>query len=96
MDDEREIATWLAELAEDEAPIPAGLRATILDGLPAATAPHRRPWWQSGLLWGTPAAAALCGLWLGVARPALVLDAVPGAAASWEAQDALDEWEGWL
>ncbi|PWJ21237.1 hypothetical protein [Jannaschia seohaensis] len=95
MADDREIDRWLAEMAEDEAPLSPGLRAAILDGLPA---PQRWVWWRPALVWTGPMAAALCGIWLGLAQPALVLQAVPGLGepVAVGGADPLDEWEGWL
>ena len=109
--DPRELDTLLAEMSDDTAPLPGRLRQAILaDAAEVASAagPHRAvPWWRSMGLWGgvlgTPL-AALCGVWLGIAQPALVLQAVPGMSLSDSAasEDPLlddvygSSWEDWL
>jgi hypothetical protein len=94
--DAREIEALLAEMAEDEEPLRPGLRDAILASaaMPARTPAPRRAW---RLVWGAPAAAALCGLWLGAAQPALVLGGTGlGPAPEVALLDAaLGGWEDW-
>ncbi len=105
MAEDREIEAMLRGMAADEAPLPPGLRAAIVadagEVAAARTGPRRWRWLAGwGPVVGAPA-AALCGLWLGIAQPTLVLEAIPGIDAT-EAGDALlsdiygSDWEAWI
>lgn len=111
MVDPDQIEALLADMENDTAPLSDTLRSAILADAaavaetkaPAATV----PWWRRTSLWGGALGvplAALCGLWLGIAQPSLVLQAVPGldVAVDETTDDTLfddlygSSWEDWL
>ncbi|MEL6585295.1 MAG: dihydroorotate dehydrogenase [Pseudomonadota bacterium] len=109
MMDDRDIDRLLAEMAQDEAPVPTALRTAIVEDAVSVAAPVG-PATQGGLLrwlsgWGGAMGvpvAAMAGLWIGIAQPSAVLLAVPGltegAAVPTEADLVLaevfgDNWE---
>lgn len=107
MIDQRDIEIWLSEMGDDTVPLGDGFRASLIAAAPAPKASIA--WWRrigisgwSGAL-GVPL-AALCGVWLGIAQPALVLQAVPGMEVSTSdtVSDGLyddiygSNWEEWL
>ncbi|WP_371157570.1 hypothetical protein [Jannaschia sp. 2305UL9-9] len=107
MVDEHKIETWLAEMADDTVPLGDDLRARLIADAPVPPAPQA--WWRTlGVgLWGGALGvplAAVCGVWLGIAQPALVLQSVPGLSQATEevASDGLlddvygTSWEEWL
>ncbi|UWQ19259.1 hypothetical protein [Jannaschia sp. M317] len=108
MVNETEIEALLRNMGDDTVPLGAALRSAVIEDA-IAMAPRPVPWWRSISLWGGALGApvaALCGLWLGIAQPALVLQAVPGmdlsaTEALTDGEALLDDiyggsWEDWL
>jgi len=79
-----EIEAALADLSRDETPLDPAFRARLLADAAATTVRPRRRWGRLPELIGLAGlpAAALVGVWLGLANPSLVLMATPWEVAS--------------
>ncbi len=73
--------TLLARARDDTAQPSDALRARVVTDAVRVTAPVRRPFWRGLGGWIGLPGAALLGLWLGAAQPALVFEMMPGLAS---------------
>ncbi|MEM9795268.1 MAG: hypothetical protein AAF919_02195 [Pseudomonadota bacterium] len=73
MSEHHRLEDRLVALEEAAEPLPPSLRGAILTDAAEANAVRGLPW----RIWLTGLPAALAGLWLGLAQPALVLQTVP-------------------